>query len=739
MTYNLLYKAQGTPPRAENYNKPETDIANLFDNSGKGLYDWPLAYILENKYADNDLKIDRLKGKDRARALHLQRACKKHGLTVFLANMLYEVSGSCERLGYDDYYYDHYNHHRYGYDAGSDDEHHSIIEDEDTERSLTLTKMVRPDGSLCAKDIPFEEESILQPQPFAEREPNEEGYDDGSTIHQYRDSCIVIMLDDEMALDELSLKTAFSSPKNAEALLSSFIADLRKAKHSPADGSSNSSIERCQQRISKFCTRYATNPVHSWGSNILYEFALATELLDRPDLFETAVSNGTLGFHSGTYRNLGHSFARGRLELIKWQRGVILALKNSAKRVSDVWANLSAMREGFEYCIKEEPTAAKVSLDAFNDWVGEALKDILIDLTSAETVDIDTIMKLAQEVKNPQQFLLSAVLPYVKRNITNRDFVLRFLRALYHSAQAEDIAMAVAISCYRDILSDMGPELLKPCPAYSTKSAYGTYHPGWYSSTDQHGKGTGVDPQSLATLCSHSLGLGLRQETYRILQDIVTESTKCDLDSVKKIWMPFLRLFLPHANASLDYESNTYGCRFAYQGIIDNYTRRYLIKQPPQPIITVPLRLGCGCGPCNELDRFLVDPKREVAHLKYAVKTRKHLESRIGRYYQTDTVNTTSPLTLVVRKDPNMFQAIAKMEDFKQRRAQVTSDILAIGIDELNKLLGTKGRELIDFDAPMKTAAVAQGLRPMPLADVPEHRSADMANKPQLEIIDLTK
>ena len=732
LTYNLIYNKQGTPPRAETHTKPELEILKLLqlqDQEGNEYFSWPLAYMLEHKYTEANLKMDNLKGKDRARAFYVQQACQRHGLSLFLANMVHEVSGGCDESN--------------GYGSK---EFHAI--DEEYDRSLSLKIMVHPNGSVRARDLPFEEEYILQDEPF-DRDPDDEDYsgwtgNEGvSATHWYRDSCIVIMPDDEDALDDLNFESALSSILKAKNLLGSLLDNLREAERTKTLGASNPDLERCKKRVSKFCTLFVSTKHSShYDTIVLGDFVSATVLLDRVDLFQLATSMGRPNCFPSTYRNIGSALTFQLSEPAKWQQGIAQVLRRSETNLQGTWARLCAVREGFENSLREGPASsqAKISLDSLNDWIYTTLTGSLTILNSPGPTDGDTLIKIAQEAQDCERFLFRTMLPYVKRHTKKRDFVLATLRALYKLNQAGRISKAVTVNLYRDILSDFGLDLLKFQEADNVTSLYGSYN----VYTDRHGlqvpKGPriNVDPNNLATLCGQSLSLGLNDEVQKILQDIVSKSEQYDIRVFESTWVSVLRNFLPYQKALPDHMSKQY--RAMFQGILDTYIRRFLIKRPPQPTENSPKQLGCrACEACRELDKFLADPKQEVGIFARTAPIRKHLEMRINGYYETSVEKVGSPHKLLVHKEPGEFRALRAMADFNERREQVAKDITSIGIPALNRLLGTKGNELIDFDSLRNRGLVDGSVTRAPLTGISGDGNANRTNLPPVDIIDLTK
>jgi hypothetical protein len=163
-------------------------------------------YSLEQKYTQSDLNIDSLKGADRLRAKELLSICDDYGYTLFLANLEREVMGQADE-----------NDHSHDFSENEDDEEEEEDRDKEDDNSsqysgdsyqriwdicddsITLTRVVDADGHEVFKDIPIEEEDIVQIRPF-KRKPNKSEYEGytgnkgASATHWYKDTVCLMWL-----------------------------------------------------------------------------------------------------------------------------------------------------------------------------------------------------------------------------------------------------------------------------------------------------------------------------------------------------------------------------------------------------------------------------------------------------------------------------------------------------------------------------------------------------------------
>lgn len=117
-----------------------------------------LAYLFKHQYTDASLSYDGLKGHDRQVAAHLREVCTEYGFCVYLANLERSVYGGCDE---DD-------------DETNSAGFHDIIEECDKEASLK--RVVDLDCSEVARDLEFDEETLIQKEPFEEVDPDDEDY-----------------------------------------------------------------------------------------------------------------------------------------------------------------------------------------------------------------------------------------------------------------------------------------------------------------------------------------------------------------------------------------------------------------------------------------------------------------------------------------------------------------------------------------------------------------------------------
>lgn len=128
-----------------------------------------LLYLLDHKYSQTSLRIDHLKGRDRAVGQTLKEACAKNGWYMFLC----DVTKTSSDVGYDDYY-----------DDG----------DEDDGPELAIDTIATCSGQIFASNIELQDEDILGFDPYSERDADSEsggeytGNEGARVEYRYHDS-----------------------------------------------------------------------------------------------------------------------------------------------------------------------------------------------------------------------------------------------------------------------------------------------------------------------------------------------------------------------------------------------------------------------------------------------------------------------------------------------------------------------------------------------------------------------
>ena len=713
MTYNLIHDTSRTPCRAADSGEHQlklNDALHVWQVAyKKNPYYWPLAYQLGHRYTEANLRLSQLKGLDHVKAQCLQRACQEQGFSFFLANIEQTVEGDCD--------YEEYRGYGYGgryYDSDAtdaNDRYHSITNE--LERSIELETVVRTDGSVFATGVHFEEGNILQ-ENTSEREPDEEDYEGDvgneypNTTHYYRDSVILIMPKDSQ--EGLEFEAAMADGTKIKGFLQTLSRAVEESRCKSSNEVPHTSSEPCHTRLERFCKHVIANHGYVYNQSICDDMVAAALLLDHSSLFLIIANAKECKLSLTTYRKIGMAMPFEISEALEWQNAIALVARR-VKEIHNIWDVLAEVAEGFKVSLANSSRPANISLDSLYIWMYSTITTSFEASQDLESRDGAIVEQLTQICGAGEQSLFQTILPYVKKNVANKAFTLAFLSTIYVSCEVGDIRKEVVANLYRDILSELAMEFFKldELGDHSTPAGRAKYIQRAAKTASL------VKAEDIAKLLGHCLSLGLKIETQNILRDIVRKSESYPVVAFGDFWFPFLQHFLALVATWPDQESNEY--RHVFQDIIGNYVRRYLGEEPPIPTIAPPSPRGCGCAECKQLDRFLLDSEHKTRTFRFNKPVRLHLESRLGSHYSHRTELKGSPYALIVTKNEGQYRARRAVSDYKKRYDCARKTISWIGLTELNKVLGTKGEELIDFKS-VRNKLIASGHTRVPLGDI---------------------
>ena len=152
----IYYNPQREPDFGKEKMELQTVIASWKSGYNEGEVGCPiaLAYLLDHKYTDASLQLRQLKGNDQLRLQYLQEVCGWNSFTVFLASLERIICGECcEQY------------------EGDDWREFKAVNAE----SLRLTVVVDLEGAIILRNIPIDECSIVQDEPFA-GDPDKENW-----------------------------------------------------------------------------------------------------------------------------------------------------------------------------------------------------------------------------------------------------------------------------------------------------------------------------------------------------------------------------------------------------------------------------------------------------------------------------------------------------------------------------------------------------------------------------------
>ncbi|KAG6812197.1 hypothetical protein H0H93_013957, partial [Arthromyces matolae] len=174
-----------------------------------------VAYLLEHKYSEMNLRLGKkcLKGADAHLVTNLGIVAAEFGYNLYLANLVYCVSGTPDSDGYNDYSYRKRGRYRYGYESDSDDGYNGGRGVDNTpgmeeviDTSMTLKNVVDLEGSsiVGTTSLAVSQENLIPEDPFEDVDPDEANYEGymgnyaGSLDHWYRRTVLIIIHEDDV-------------------------------------------------------------------------------------------------------------------------------------------------------------------------------------------------------------------------------------------------------------------------------------------------------------------------------------------------------------------------------------------------------------------------------------------------------------------------------------------------------------------------------------------------------------
>ena len=177
LTYHLVHENLGPDVLAASSNKTIGKLDMLFsywhDHAEEEVLQ--LGYLLDGKYRKkSDLSFDALEGVDRETVTYLREAGSKHDVCIYLAKLSRWVD-----LNDDDD--DNWG----GYAS-------SRHIDQESAYSY-LTKVVELDGTEVAQNLLFEDDILVQDEPFEDVDYDDHFLDDSRVVY-YRTACLLSLL-----------------------------------------------------------------------------------------------------------------------------------------------------------------------------------------------------------------------------------------------------------------------------------------------------------------------------------------------------------------------------------------------------------------------------------------------------------------------------------------------------------------------------------------------------------------
>ncbi|KAI9775128.1 MAG: hypothetical protein M1839_001439 [Geoglossum umbratile] len=738
LIYNLTYNlSPGTLQRMAMFDSEKESLQRVFAlwNAALGKASpKKLVYTLDQKYPNTNLSVNCLMGNDRLRVLCLQEVCAEANFQVYLGNLERTVRGGGDEDEDDAYGYGNgFGGRAYFGDGlrseGQDDSTYVFHEITNISAETTgLEQIVDLSGSETAANIHVGKCDVVQPEHFTNCPDSEDysGLESGGrvTVTRYYRRTVVVLMPENYRTEFF-----FGLVRNGRLDVKPWIERLMwDARANPSNPRSKRDLTRLCQLVIEMNKAFLEKnyPGHftksEWESKysqysegVIGGVVRASLLLERLDLFEEALAVVPQGLSPWVYVDIGKAIHALGFARVKNQ------LNKAARNLSRVYERYNALDDilfGYESVRPQGP--CHMDWEDLEGWAKAKTQESLDHGIPVYRKDGSALVRIAKKYGN--RFLFQRVLPFVKTNISNIPFAIAFVTKLFEASKDESIANDVVVYAFRDIVSDLIPELTL---GFDSETAR-------YQNTDRSTPVPAngaletipyldqsslipfvrkIDGQSIAQLLSHCISLNLDQEISGILRKLTAESRTAYPSAFHFTLLPFLSHLLTNVLPAHNIPLRDPRYQHFTQQLIATYTIRYVRLEPRN---WVRPRYGCGCDDCEMLNRFLVDPKFDTVGFAMAKKRREHVESQVQdkEGLSAETVKLSTPHSLVVRKvQEDKSMGLAK---WRERCVEAEEWIGSLGtIEQVKEVLGWRYEELASLKAVrMEKASVAWAVGP---------------------------
>lgn len=321
-----------------------------------------------------------------------------------------------------------------------------------------------------------------------------------------------------------------------------------------------------------------------------------------------------------------------------------------------------------------------------------------------------------------------------------------FLTEIMKASPGGVVSESDATSVFRDLIGDViqSWSLATMIPAPSNKRVQYSYgyivRPSQPNEDEDSPEMASIrqTAQNVAVLLRHCLLMNLKTELDQIIPKINSQTGTLPIGAFHSLLLPLLGhlalICSPHEISSF---------KNLFRLTLVKYILLYVKPEPQPPADWTRTKKGCGCGDCQQLDRFILDPNKKVGHFPMAETRRRHLSGRVSGEYLEDTEPYGSPPTLVLTKTTKGFQAEKNAwqervdQGFKQLSKLGSREVLKSVLGDLFPLIAAlNGRGLVARAnalpplAPAGASRVNQaGVEPLvPITDRKRPATVDLTN-----------
>ena len=236
--------------------------------------------------------------------------------------------------------------------------------------------------------------------------------------------------------------------------------------------------------------------------------------------------------------------------------------------------------------------AGKESMEDFERDLAASITETLGKDSAVTPNDIRSLMQLSE--KYGEKYTFQVLLPLVKKHISNVDFIVAFLTALFKAGEADRLRLGVVQNLFKDILADLIPDLElhhqnSPDPGrYQPRFEYNKrqrldYSAHYVSQAAEEKGSKVVTADNLATLFLQCERLDLSHEIHQLADKITSEDPRVNSTTFERLLLPLLKKIPPvigqNPNNLLSNKTTTQSYAQIFRTVIPSYITTYV--QPP--------------------------------------------------------------------------------------------------------------------------------------------------------------
>ncbi|KAF1962105.1 hypothetical protein CC80DRAFT_487643 [Byssothecium circinans] len=712
LTYNLVqdqFEPKQTAAALDASHARFAKVLQGWNKNSEVLNLEKLLYPLEHQYTEASLSLRSLKGQDAAKGRYLEQLCSKNGVFWFLGQMTREEAG-------EDY--------GYGYDDGEEDNKYSldyVVTPAGTRINLNLDEIDTETELLADLDDLYHGRHA-----DSEDEGEFTGNENMPSQYRYHDSVVILMR--KLHLVEKFFERSFYDPNLYRAFLK-FVYDDYEANPDEKSAEVVASAIKCtlQETVTFLlpktadkdlrATRFYNSTVYGYGplsesrqiedwQQLFAEVADRACAMGRSDLVRDALQK--------LVRNTSWTSSTSLMKLVATfvEREATAKGANSAEIWSE-WLSFPPSQTPTYETINQyrkvlddvRSQSAVANSPSFYEWEGARIGELLRLVNSYSISDVKAMVEL---LLSPwQAAYMEIILPVVLMERCCFSALALLSGLGRHGIERESFRSEVVKPTFQALIR-IDPPIIKLTLANlgMSKSANSNTRTGPKSSNDVVLSDENQPSASFyAFVLKQTISMGLYTEATRLLEhglpDLPNDGSNA-WSEWKRLFSFIEKLFDAFKVAGTGTHQQT-----TQAFILPSLTRAAQWLSPRRPIEprdwSRTTNHVCSQPACQELRRFLHNPRETVGRFKYANYVHEHLKSALGyRHYKFEVERGRYPYTLVVYKTKSEWEAQEAQwqADVKQMRDVVTR---LKGHKHCKNVLGDEGAKKLEEVALMVT------------------------------------